>query len=55
MLRLVASSDPSAVDRDNAVHLLVERAILTRMVCHELLTQDPNSPWCKFGFVSRKC
>ena len=36
-MRLVQSSEPGAVERDNAIHLLTERAVLTRMVCFELL------------------
>ena len=36
-MRLVQSSVPGAVERDNAIHLLTERAVLTRMVCFELL------------------
>jgi hypothetical protein len=36
-MRLVESSEPGAVERDNAIHLLTERAVLTRMVCFELV------------------
>ncbi len=36
-MRLVASSNPEAVARDQALHLLTERAVLTRAVCRELL------------------
>ena len=36
-MRLVASSETGAVDRDEALHLLTERALLTRTVCRELL------------------
>jgi hypothetical protein len=36
-MRLVASSNPDAVTRDQALHLLTERAVLTRAVCRELL------------------
>ena len=36
-MRLVQSSVPGAVERDNAIHLLTERAVLTRMVCFELV------------------
>ena len=36
-MRLVQSSEPGAVERDNAIHLLTERAVLTRMVCFKLL------------------
>jgi hypothetical protein len=37
MKRLIASSNPGEVDRDEAIYLLTERALLTRMVCQELL------------------
>jgi hypothetical protein len=36
-MRLVASSNPGDVERDEAIYLLTERALLTRMVCQELL------------------
>lgn len=36
-MRLVESSDPGAVARHNAIYLLVERAVLTRAVCREVL------------------
>lgn len=36
-MRLVGSSDPNAVERDTAVRLLAERAILTRTICRELV------------------
>ena len=36
-MRLVESSEPGAVERDIAIHLLTERAVLTRMVCFELV------------------
>ena len=36
-MRLVASSNPDDVGRDQALHLLTERAVLTRAVCRELL------------------
>src|SRR5258707_1248360 len=36
-MRLVASSNPNDVGRDQALHLLTERAVLTRAVCRELL------------------
>lgn len=36
MLRLVESSNPGDVDRDTAVRLLAQRAVLTRAVCREL-------------------
>jgi hypothetical protein len=35
-MRLVGSSIPGAVERDAALHLLSERAVLTRMLCCEL-------------------
>src|SRR5437870_381942 len=37
MHRLVGSSNPEDVERDTAVRLLTERAVLTRAVCRELL------------------
>ena len=36
-MKLVASSNPGAVERDEAIYLLTERALLTRTVCQELL------------------
>jgi hypothetical protein len=38
-MRLVQSSIRGAVERDQAIHLLTERAVLTRMVCSELLDE----------------
>ncbi len=35
--RVVHSSEPGAVERDRAIWLLTDRAILTRLVCRELL------------------
>ena len=35
-MRLVSSSVPGAVERDAALRLLSERAVLTRMLCREL-------------------
>jgi hypothetical protein len=35
-MRLVGSSNPGDVERDTAVRLLAERAVLTRAVCQEL-------------------
>jgi hypothetical protein len=35
-MRLVASSNPEDVNRDQALHLLTERAVLTRALCREL-------------------
>jgi len=43
-MRMVRSSVPGAVDRDQAVRLLVERATLTRMVCRELSDSDISRP-----------
>ena len=40
MYRLVNSSQPGAVERDHAVQLLAERAVLTRALCRELLDSD---------------
>jgi hypothetical protein len=42
MHRLVNSSNPEDVDRDKAVNLLTQRAILTRAVCRELLDADTS-------------
>ena len=36
-MRLVASSNPNEVDRFEAIDLLVQRAVLTRLVCRELM------------------
>jgi hypothetical protein len=36
-MSLVGSSNPGDVDRDAAVRLLAERAVLTRAICRELL------------------
>lgn len=35
MSRIVASSTPGAVERDETIRLLTMRAVLTRMVCRE--------------------
>lgn len=41
-MRLVRSSVPGAVERDETIRLLSERAVLTRMVCRELMdSADP--------------
>lgn len=42
-MRLVESSTPGAVERDQALHLLSERAVLTRAVCHELREDKGDS------------
>ncbi|MFT3880739.1 MAG: hypothetical protein QM703_13875 [Gemmatales bacterium] len=42
MMRLVRSSIPGHVELDNAIHLLSERAVLTRSVCRELLECEGN-------------
>jgi hypothetical protein len=34
--RIIQSSEPGAVERDRAIWLLIERAVLTRLVCREL-------------------
>lgn len=39
-MRMVRSSVPGATDRDHAIRLLTERAVLTRMVCRELKDGD---------------
>jgi hypothetical protein len=44
-MRLVASSDPSAVSRFEARELLLQRAVLTRMVCRELI-EKPEAKRC---------
>lgn len=36
-MRLIESSEPGDVERDRAVRLLAERAVLTRAVCQELV------------------
>lgn len=36
-MELVASSDPSAIEHFKALSLLLQRAVLTRMVCRELI------------------
>lgn len=40
MHRLVKSSQLGDVERDHAVRLLIERAVLTRALCRELLESD---------------
>ncbi|MCU1268367.1 MAG: hypothetical protein JWM21_4685 [Acidobacteria bacterium] len=40
MHRLVNSSKPGEVERDHATRLLSERAVLTRMLCRELLDSN---------------
>lgn len=42
MHRLVNSSTPGAVERDHAIRLLNERAVLTRALCRELLDSSGN-------------
>jgi hypothetical protein len=39
-MRMVRSSVPGATDRDRAIRLLTERAVLTRMICRELKEGD---------------
>jgi hypothetical protein len=39
-MRLVRSSEIGAVEQDQAIRLLAERATLTRMVCRELMDSD---------------
>jgi len=41
--QVVHSTDPGAVERDRAIWALVERAVLTRLVVHELL-ESPDRP-----------
>mgnify|MGYP003488483151 CR=1 FL=1 len=55
-MRLVASSNPNKVDRFEAIDLLVQRAILTRLVCRELMnrTDEGFSRWrtdCSLSFL----
>lgn len=42
-MRLVDSSDPGAISRDEAARVLVERAVLTRLVIHEVVAA-PDPP-----------
>jgi hypothetical protein len=46
-MRLVESSNPGDVERDTAVRLLAERAVLTRAVCRELVE-------CSGGYAERR-
>ncbi|OZE97447.1 hypothetical protein [Rhodococcoides fascians] len=39
-MRLIDSSDPDAVPRDQLLHHLLERAVLTSQVCRELHRSD---------------
>lgn len=55
-MRLVASSNPNEVDRFEAIDLLVQRAVLTRLVCRELMnrTDERFSRWrtdCSLSFL----
>jgi hypothetical protein len=43
-MRLVESSVPGAVERDTALHLLSQRAVLTRMLCRELAEAKGRLP-----------
>jgi hypothetical protein len=43
-MRLVHSSVPGAVERDAALRLLSERAVLTRMLCRELVEAKGDLP-----------
>jgi len=43
-MSLVESSIPGAVERHQAINLLTERAVLTRLVCRELLDGAGNLP-----------
>lgn len=42
MHSLAESSQPGAVDRDRAIYLLTERAVLTRSICQELRDAASN-------------
>jgi hypothetical protein len=46
-MRLVASSNPGDVDRFEAINLLVQRAILTRNVCRELIDRS-DGKFCRW-------
>jgi len=46
-MRMVRSSVPGAMDRDRAIRLLTERAVLTRMICREL--KDGNVLGMTYG------
>ena len=50
-MRLVASSDPSAVSRFEARERLLQRAVLTRAVCRELLDK-PEAKLCRSSRAS---
>ena len=39
-MTLVNSSEPGAVDRDKAMRILLERAVLTTTVCRELVASE---------------
>ena len=42
IMKLVASSTPGAIERDDAIEILTTRALLTRMVCREMLEANGN-------------
>lgn len=44
MMRLVNSSVPGAVERNSELRLLSERAVLTRMLCRELVEAQGDLP-----------
>jgi hypothetical protein len=44
MVRRTGSSIPGAVERDTALRLLSERAVLTRMLCRELVESNGDLP-----------
>lgn len=46
-MELIASSNPSDVERYRVVALIVQRAVLTRMVCREL-EENPTPPFNRF-------
>jgi hypothetical protein len=56
-MRLVESSNPGDVDKDTAVQLLAERAVLTRAICQELRDGSGNyaerRPCVALGFLLR--
>ena len=56
-MRLVDSSDPDAVARDQLLHHLLERAVLTSQVCRELHrsggSYDDRRPIVALGILTR--
>ena len=48
MARLIDSSDPGAVEREQALNVLAERAVLATAVCREFLAAGPT-------YLTRRC